>query len=97
MSYDGELPELTEYPDADGLLAGPGVSLPVVIDGYGLIAAQSGEDYHQVLVQTAISSDPRHGVLSVTIDAEGARGLANHLLHLANYAELGLPSEAPSE
>ena len=97
MSYDGELPELTEFPDGDGLLDGLGVSLPLVIEGYGILVAQNGEDYRELFVQTALGPDPRAGVLSVAIDATGARSLADHLYHLANYAELGLAAEKPNE
>ena len=97
MRYDGELPELTEFPDGDGLLPGVGVSLPLVIEGYGVLVAQNGEDFRELFVQTALGPDPRAGVLSVAISAEGARSLADHLYHLAKYAELGVAAEEPSE
>lgn len=98
MSYDGELPELTEFPEGEGLLPGLGVSLPgVMVEGFGLLAAQNAEDYREIFVQTALGSTPRNGFICVVLDAEGARALANHLLHLAQYAELGLEAEAPSE
>lgn len=87
---------LEAFPDKAGLVA-QDVNLTTVHDGFGLLVAQNGNDLHEVFVHTALSPRPQDGFVTVTLDAQAARNVAKHLLHLAKYAELGVEAERPDE
>lgn len=73
---DGPVPDLT--------LEGP------VLDCEGVLVSQNGENLHQILLDLFPGPTPQQGSVRLELDAKGARQIADHLYHLANYAELGV-------
>ena len=88
---DPNFPALQEFPDREGHVGD--FSMEAKIEGFGIITAQDGEDYHQISVGIALGPRPQDGFTIVMLDAAAARLVADHLYHLANYAELGVESE----
>lgn len=94
MAHDPEhFPHLTDFPAEDGLL--PDVTLPMMSHASGLMVAQDGDDYTQIMVSLFAGPSPQQGGLVVTVDGAGARELAEHLVRLATYAEMNLPAHEP--
>lgn len=87
MSYD-DLPPLEQFPDEKGHI--PNTTTEIVHEGFGLLTAQDGDDLHLINVQIALGPDPQMGFVAICVDAQGARDIAEHLLLLAKYAELGV-------
>lgn len=86
-----ELPDLEQFPDESANV--PDCGVYTKFEGYGILAAQDGEDLYRIGLHMALSDDPRDGFVSVEFDAQGARELAAHLIHLAEYAELGVEAK----
>lgn len=74
--HDGPVPDLT--------LEGP------VLDCEGALVSQNGDNLYQILLDLFPGPTPQHGSARLGLDAQGARQIADHLNHLANYAELGV-------
>lgn len=91
MPDDRHLPEFAEFPDGDQMV--PDVNVAIVAMGEGILTSQNGDDLFTICLDTFVGPTPQDGAIRVVTDAEGARSIANHLLKLADYVELGV--EAP--
>lgn len=91
MSDDPRFPEMESFPPEGGVI--PSMSLGHIHEGFGLITSQDADDLHEITLTIALGPIPQNGFVCVAVDAEGARGVAKHLLHLADYAELGVEAE----
>ena len=62
-------------------------------DAAGMLVAQNADDLFEISIQLFMSPDP-HGCTAVMrLNAQGAREIGEHLLRLANFAEIGVPSD----
>lgn len=86
-----EFPPMREFPESGA--TGPNAVVETVIDAFGILAAQDGDDLSAIWLHMALGRSPQDGFASVRFNADSARTLAAHLEHLAKYAEL--KQEAP--
>lgn len=87
-----EYPPLEQFPDTDNYTP-PSASVLTVVEGFGLLTAQSGDDLRIIFIHTALGPSPADGFVTVNLDPEQARAIASHLNYLADYAELGVQAQ----
>lgn len=90
---DDQLPDFNSFPDEN--TAVPDSSILVVGNAIGLLTSQNGDNLFQISLDMFVGPTPQDGAVRVDTDAKGAREIAKHLNHLADYAEIGV--EAPHE
>lgn len=90
MSDYDHLPVMSEFPHEDS--ARPSCKLPVTTHATGLMVAQDGDDLYRLMISLFTGETPMDGAVTFTLDAEAAREVAKHILHIADYAELGVES-----
>lgn len=83
-----QYPELDNYPDEAGQIG----DFSVLVRGYahGVMIAQDGEDLFSLVIHLALGPSPSDGMITARISPEAARSIAAELVHLAEYAELGV-------
>lgn len=89
---DSRYPIFSELPKEDALIPNTTVR-SCEHDAVGMLVAQDDDDLFEITIQLFMSNDP-HGCTAVMhLNAQGARETAEHLLRLANFAEIGAPSD----
>ena len=89
MSDEARFPILGEFPEDDALL--PNVTVRgCQHDAHGMLVSQNADDLFEIDIQLFMSADPQGCSALMVLNAEGARETAKHLLHLAQYAEIGV-------
>lgn len=90
-----DLPPLEKFPECAGNV--PSSSIHTVIEAFGALTAQDGDDLHQIHINLALGPSPADGFATLVVDAEAAREIAEHLNYLANYAEQGVEAGPSNE
>lgn len=91
MSDEAMFPIMGELPESNGEI--PNVTVQSCEhEAKGVLVAQDAEDLFEITIQMFMSEDPSGCTTVLRLNAAGAREVAEHLLHLAQYAEQGVES-----
>lgn len=96
MSDEARFPIFSELPDEDSVIPNTTVQ-SCEHNATGMLVAQDADDLSEISIQLFMSNDPKGCTAVMRLNAEGARATAEHLLHLAKYAEIGVepPERTP--
>lgn len=88
-----EFPLFSKFPEGETTSLGDSTLTGPRFDGSGVLVSQSAGTYEVISLDIFLGETPQDGSVRVTLDAAGARTVADHLYRLAGFAEKGIAAK----